>query len=342
MKTKTLTLLFSTLIVLFSCSKTSIEIPLQENKIKINNALKFNNYAEFIQIWNAVTSNDATGINNILKTQFNYASFAEEADDFYDSIDWESFNTSEEMINFLNAHQIYFSISQDDEGDMLIEPVVSNNLMRMFMNEDRLFQIGDSVFRVFEKVTIGTNTSNIQVFEGINESNIAQIIGNDDVFIFSEQGFSMQLKDGAHHCGFQQSKTETNDRERVKMEITVGYLHVGGGQYGPPATNEWTHLSIKGYRKTFGIWFNVMRTISCDVKIATGYYNWNSNTWIRRIGTHATSGTFKNHLSEILTSEWASIGFWANPISHFDGYNCWGKIPATSQAVLKCNEHLVN
>lgn len=339
MKTKFLILIFSTLIGLYSCSESSIENPIHDNDTNLNNMLKFNNYADFIHLWNTITSNETTGID-LLKDQFNYTSFAEEADEFYDNIDWDSFNTSEEIIDFINENRKYFSISHDDEGAMVVEPVVSNNFMRMFMNEDRLFQIGDSVFKVCEIVTVGTNLSDIQVLSGINEENVSQAIANGDVFIFSEYGRSQQLKDWYYHCGFQASDKEDNVNERVRMEITVVY--VIGISGGIPVMNEWTHLSIKGYRRRLGLWFNVARTITCDVKVATGYFCWNSSTWVRKIGTHATNGHFTRHLSRILTQKWTALGGNFLPISHFDGFNCWGKIPATSKAELKCNEHLVN
>lgn len=333
------------MIGLFSCSKLDVENQMQENNLgnlqKSNSMLNLNNYAEFIQIWDTITTLDETSIINFLKQRYNFESFAEEADEFYDGIDWESFNTSEAVDSFIESHQMYFSITRDDEDETVIEPAVSNNIMRVFMNVDRLFRIGDSVFKVFENVTVGANFSDIQIFEELNESNIDKAIANGDVFIFSEQGNRMQLKDWAHNCGYQQTNDTINGagNERVKLTITVAYLVVGGPV---PSMNEWTHLSIKGYRKRLGIWFNVRRTITCDVKIATGYFFWYNYTWVRKIGTHATNGTFTRHLSKKLTNEWTAHGGAFAPISHFDGFNCWGKIPATPNAELKCNIHLVN
>ena len=114
----------------------------------------------------------------MLKSQNNYASFAEEADEFYFSIDIDSFISSENILSFINEHQAYLSISYDDEGDMVIEPAVSNNLMRAFMNEDRLFQIADSVYKVFETVTVGTKTADIQLLMETEESDVAQLVSS--------------------------------------------------------------------------------------------------------------------------------------------------------------------
>jgi len=346
MKTTTLILIFSIILGLFSCSKMDVENQLQENNTnklhKSSNILIFSNYAEFLQIWDTISSLDESSICNLLYQRYNHESFAEEIDEFYDNIDWELSDNTEDLSLFLTENQNFFSITLDDVGDRVIEPALSSNMMRWFINEDRLFQIGDTIFKVLENLTVGTNLSDILVFEGVNETNVAQAIGNGDVFIFSENGESLQLKDGAHNCGIQASKAEWSGPERVNIRITVAYAHLGGYDYVPKATNEWTQLSIKGYRKKLGAWVNVSRTITCDVKIATGYYNWNSYTWNRKIGTHATNGTFTKHLSKILTSEWTATGFWVNSISHFDGYDCWGKIPGSPRAELKCNTHLVN
>jgi hypothetical protein len=341
MKTKVLIIICATMVGLYSCSKTKIDNPIPDKSPGKSNMLKFDSFDEFKMIWDGVLSDSPDNTKSILRSQYSYASFAEELEEFYDNIDWESFTSSEELLSFVNTNQNYFSIMHNAEGEMVVGPALSNNLMRMFINEERLFQIGDTVLKVFENVTIGTNSSNTLVLKEISEMNIAQAIGNGDVYIFSENDNTLQFKDWAHNCGIQQSTTAHNssDNERVNLTITVAYLHV----YDPvPGTNQWTHYSIKGYRKSLGVWFNVGRTINGSIKIATGYYIYNSDQWVRRTGTAIANNVSTKNFSGTLHTEWTSIGYTSNPISHFDGYDCWGKIPATPNAVLQCNTHLVN
>lgn len=161
--------------VITSCKKNDNPGKNDNNPIE-KQMLKFENFNEFEKAWNEVNSNNISETSNILKSQNNYASFAEEADEFYFSIDIESFISSENILSFVNEHQVYLSISYDDEGDMVIEPAVSNNLMRAFINEDRLFQIADSVYKVFETATVGTTTADIQLLKDTEESDIEQLV----------------------------------------------------------------------------------------------------------------------------------------------------------------------
>jgi len=140
--------------------------------------LKFESFNEFEKAWNEVNSNNISETSNMLKSQNNYASFAEEADEFYFNIDLDAFSSSEDLMSFVNENRNYLSVSYDDDGDMVVEPIVSNNLMRAFINEDGLFQIADSVYKVFETATVGTKVTDLQLLKDAEETDIEQLVSS--------------------------------------------------------------------------------------------------------------------------------------------------------------------
>ena len=324
-----------TLVVLFStaCQKTDKDSG--RPQAYQNDILMFKNSSEFKDVAEIVLISSREEAPALLKSQFNFTSFAEEADEFYENIDIEAFSTTEEAVAFVNNNRQYLHVFYDEDGEMHVEPLLSNNFMRAFINEDRLFMIGDSIFRVFEEMTLGTMAGNYLIFVGSDESDIPQLLDNEEVFTMYSHRMDITLKDPGHNCGVHRATIAQAGNERIRLDVNVVYLHVLGGTY------QWTFFSARPFRRA-GIWWNVSRTISCDINVATGYFVYNNvNNWIRKIGTFSTSGTFTRNLNGILTEEWICIGYHCVPMAHIDGINSWATQPATHKAIITCNSHLL-
>ncbi len=290
MKTKTLILIFAIMIGLFSCSKINIENQLPDNKTSLNNILKFNSFDEFERAWDEVTSNMTDNSSNLLKSQYNYTSFAEEVDEFYFSIDLDAFISSEEMMSFVNGHSEYFSISYDEDGDMVIEPLVSNNLMRAFINEDRLFQIGDSVFKVYETATIGTNVTDIQLLESIEEMDIEQFVASGSVSYLR------------HQTGMYSYRTSyfPNGRRLVARLYLIFNPSMGMYDYEAKSTAQRKHLGTwwQTKIKSIGIKHNggtIVHDNGYTITLGSATYQHSNKAVYKRIMHQAHANNMVNH-----------------------------------------------
>lgn len=303
--------------------------------------LKFKSFGEFRGAFEEHRHLQNNELNARLKSHFNFSSFAEEADAFYENLSIESFSNQEEAEAFINQNRKYLNVYLDTENVMHVEPLLTDNPMRIYINEDRLFQVGDTILRVFEDVVLGTESKNFELFLNTGESDIYPLLQNENVFVLYSHNVEVNMKDGAYNCGVAAGANNIVDNEKIELGIWVAYLHVGGGSL-MPATNQWTFFSAKPYKKWAGIWWNVKRTIKCNVKVATAYYIYNNyNNWQRRTGSFSSNGTLTYNLNKILTEEWISIGYWAAPVAHMDGINAWAKQTNTGNASISCNSHLV-
>lgn len=296
--------------------------------------LKFQSISEFLSIRDQISGKPHEDLP-FFKSQSGFYSFSQEVDEFYHSIDFEAFQTQEDLLAYVRSYPQYFRLDYDENNEMIINPVLSYNLYRIFINEDLKFQIGDSVYKTFENVTIGTHLINQDILNGLKEDNIEQNLNDGSIFIFTKNE-EMNLKDNTYNCGTWQENRATNGNDRT-------YLRLGiiTGQYSG-STEQYVQYMVRPYKKTLGVWYWCTRTISCNIKVAAGYYVYNnSNSWVRLIGNYSNSGTSTSSLEGILCQQWISIGVNKDGIGHFDGYNAWADTPSTNPAVLHCNTFLV-
>ncbi len=316
-----------------SCNKND-----SAGKIDINTTdkqmLKFESVSEFLSIRNKISEMTHEKIS-FLKSLSGFNSFSEEVDAFYHSIDFETFQSQENLLTFVRSYPQYLRIDYDENNEMIINPVLSNNLYKVFVNEDLKFQIGDSVYKTFENVTIGTHLLNQDVLNGLKEGDIEQNLKDGSVFIFTKNE-EMKLKDNTYNCGTWQENRATNGNDRTYLRLGIITGQYTGG------TEQYVEYMVRPYKKTLGVWYWCTRTISCNIKVAAGYFIYNqSNSWIRLIGNYSNSGTSTSSLSGILCQQWISIGANKDGIGHFDGYNAWADTPSTDPVVLQCNTFLV-
>ncbi len=319
--------------VITSCKKND-GFGKQDNDPTDTQILRFQSISEFLNIRAQINSIQYEEMP-FLKSQAGFNSFSQKVDNFYHSIDFESFQSQEDLIAYARSHPQYLRIVYDENNEIIINPVLSENPYRIFVNDDLQFQIGDSVYKTFEKVTLGTKLLNQELLNSIKEENIEQALDDGNVFVFIKNE-EYQLKDLGYNCGTWQEARATNGDERT-------YLRLGviTGQYSG-ATEQYIQYVIRPYKKTLGVWYWCTRTISCSIKVAAGYFVYNqSNTWVRLIGNYSNVGTSTSSLTGILCQQWVSIGENQPGNGHFDGYNSWADTPSTIPATLTCNEFLI-
>ena len=102
------------------------------------------------------------------------------ADDFYISIDFESFKSKEDLINFVNKHPNLLVI-EEVNGDLHLETTFHNSPFRYFMNEDQIFQVGNNYYKVLSDLRIEADIESLEKLKLINELNLDQFNGDCDI-----------------------------------------------------------------------------------------------------------------------------------------------------------------
>lgn len=274
------------------------------------------------------------------ETSKNFTSLGTISDKFYMSIDIDQFKSTEQIIRFAENNSEYIQIFEE-EGELTLETILFDNPQRYLMNKDGFFQIANNVYKVIDDYTIGVDINDFDIIKDINKDNYDMIIDNEKVILLSGSRNSLLAKDQANDCGNYRTKRNTIGNDRIYLRISVDYLDLGGGGM-VPLTMEYTNFMVRPYRKTLGVWFWVKRYVSCDLKVATGYYSYYDLTWNRVLGRYYKSSTLTQSLSGTLSENVLSMGSWATSVSHFDGYDLWASTPEAGMAEAECNKQLAN
>jgi hypothetical protein len=259
LKMKTRILIFSLLIVAIftSCQKEAIE---SVEKNNCSELLYFDTRADFEKSANLV-------MHMTEKERLNWEesngvkSFGLEADRFYKTIDPKSFKSVKEILQFVKKHENFLELIEDDKGEYELDIRHKKNADRYLMNLDQIYQIADSVYKVFAEGTVVTLSKDSYLFYEA---------GNDLDFLKNQKGFVYipsasanvsSLKSTAQECGTSGVWRSTVENERLKVEINT----YGSGSY------VYCNWNVQPYTQVLGIWFGCFRKISASISLSIKY-----------------------------------------------------------------------
>lgn len=308
--------------------------------------LKFNNLDEFSTVFYNIRNAQQNNSSLLLKDLYNFNSIYDEIVTFYKNIDFAAFQSADEIIQFVKENSQYLKMTIDENGEFTIDPLLIDNPFKVFSNEDHIFIIGDSVYKTFEYLTLGSNMANIDNILSISEENIDEKLDNDTtVFVFSGSSDNMNFKDNTYNCGTYKIERNTIGRNRIYMRFSVQHIFKAGDNVTNSTLKQYTDVMIRPYHKVLGIWYWAARTMSFDLKIQAAFYHWNLNPigWKRYYNTISSNGhygySFEHSFPSIVT--YNAIGGTVTVGEHFDGYSCKARTPDTDWATLICNPHLL-
>jgi hypothetical protein len=172
-------------VVFNSCSNEDEFI--NNNKLEVEkesecpNMLYFETFEEFDKELQHVIT---LGINEKAKwaEQKGFNSLGVEAEKFLDNVDPENFKNIDEIKNFIEQHNNYIQLIEED-GEYSVQTIYYNTPLRFFMNEEGIFQVGKYVFKVFDKAEVTTSIQNLDKLKEINENNFEQFKEDTDICI---------------------------------------------------------------------------------------------------------------------------------------------------------------
>jgi len=236
-----------------------------------------------------------------------------------------SFKSQEEIFAAFNKHQKFVDIVNVDGEFEAIEKL-SSSFYKYFINEDRIVQIGDRLYKVLEDKIVMTDLHNYDKLLVIDELNI-QDFEKDANFEVQEENI-LHLKKSTGHSvdyGDEDISVEQSSR-RVKLRVKVYWSGI----------MLWREYKITAQKKILGIWFNYNVDITAEIKWRVDYL----------------TGSWKT-LSEkyIYNSFEGDILMWGRGIYfevddedyyHFRGYDCTATTAdITNSADLEFNTSLI-
>jgi len=280
---KLYTLVFLAFLVVFnSCTKEQVE---EDFNSPINNdMLVFNTVEEYNS---AIEKTNSFNHDELLAWEEaqGYKSFGRLCDEFYYSMEPDSFKKIEEINEYVEKHGEFLVLQNDQFGDRYCFPMEYDDKQRYIYNMDKMYAIKDSVYRKVDEVIVYTNIKHFSILQRIK--------GVDEIFdnpLFKVK--SVGIVNPSISKKEQYEDRSTNGRYRLKLFIQTELFH-----YSLPGkweTHRETEFKITNYKRTLGIWFQ--KKLRTDYQIDLISYDDRSQIYrqLTAIGNNVSDAVIKD------------------------------------------------
>jgi hypothetical protein len=188
----------------------------------------------------------------------------------YNSVENETINAIDLPV-IMRGNSEYIQIVTED-GEDYCETRYYQSPFRYVINEDRIFQVDDICFKVFENGHVSCDVSLYYDLLNLTEQDFTRgpLVG--DGFTYYCYG-GTSSGGGTNNYGNRVVLRETKDKERVRCTIDLvpgyrtsinGCVNIIGGCL---------QVKTEGLRKTLGIWWKVKRTITNNLSASLYTYD---------------------------------------------------------------------
>lgn len=159
------------LIVFTSCDKNEEILTDESTKLK-QEILSFKTTTEYQQTLKKVSRMTDSERKN-WENSLGFRSFGTICDEIYSNINPEQFKSFDDLKVELNAKNKYIELNQNNDGDYYADPKELGNNERFLMNEDKMFIVGDKVYRKLNNMLISDLIINISKVKSIKDTVLA-------------------------------------------------------------------------------------------------------------------------------------------------------------------------
>nr|MBP7509046.1 hypothetical protein [Prolixibacteraceae bacterium] len=249
---------------------------------------------------------------------------------FYKTINLEKFKNIDEVKEFASQNKDYIELVHKN-GVYTLETRFYNNPARYFLNSDKIFQIENNVYKLFDSGSISTKIENINKLKEINNDNY-EAFKNDSDLIYSENK-NLNLKSVSSACG-----TEMTDdvKQQVGDYWYMTRLSIEcGEEYRPGNKDVYFKCKATSYKRGFlWIYYYYVSDISVNINTFLSYnsdsgsnlYNYRTS-WVSH-GVSSTEGKYSINASTYESFE-TNVSF--------NSYYCTANNLKTIDEILSCN-----
>lgn len=260
-----------------------------------------------------------------------FYSLGRKCDETYQQANPENFNNKEDFIDFVKINSDYIELVVDAKGDTTLEIKSGYNSNRYLANEDGLFRINSTLYKVINNFTIYSNNAEVEKLKNINEKNYHEYKNDSDIKIPNLN--DEQIKTSAEY--FHKTKEKKSGNNKTKLFITMW----GVDHYQNNDTYLQCDFVVRPYKRSLGVWLYCSRTLSWDLT-ATIISNFN-DIWAGWNIDENEDGKLAKYSSHTWT-EWLDNGLDHGGYSvikccFFHELHYWGSSPATGPVRIDIN-----
>ncbi|MFV0392270.1 MAG: hypothetical protein ACK5KP_10370 [Paludibacteraceae bacterium] len=314
--------------ILLSCEQKEVienqNVEETEGRSNIEGILSFKNYDEFSSTLSQVIRMTDEERIRWEKSQ-GFESFGTVCDNFYRNIDPSLFSSRYEVDNFIKTHSKYVQLYEDHTG-MYFEIQEFNNPERFLMNSDKMFVIGNQVFKKINETYATTSIENLDKIKKI--SNISFIKSNSNIIL--ENNFNVQKAPSAFVTSAEDWANAKigNDTYRLRVWIETFYL----SNWGPESR---VTLTLRSYTRWLAIYWGLEAPVTATFK-----YTINNSMNETLTNTYTFSGWVQKQGYEYVAGV-RQVSEGTSPF--FTNFNCYAyNTIKTKKGTCSCIVELVN
>lgn len=280
---------------------------------------------EFAQALTAV-SNMSDEERTAYEAQHNYQSIGSASEQFYQSIDFESFQDEGDIHQLVAENSDFLQLVEDEDGELMLETRYYNLPYRYLINRDGVAIIGDTVAKFFDSGVFKAHRSQLrQVARLQNVADCPVAVGRFYAIQKITKTFDFGEK-SANCAGNEFEWRSTNGKDRLlgRLQLTVIDM-----PYGSVSTCE---LLARPYKRTLGVWFWCSRTMKMDATITWGFNMSGNGQRVTKTVTFFKDYVHESKLQKKETldmpTDYKNLGF--------DSYSVWLDSYSTSPINVKC------
>ncbi|MCF8371018.1 MAG: hypothetical protein K9H64_05300 [Bacteroidales bacterium] len=301
----------------------------------VNGILVFDNADDLLSTIESVNNMDYNDLVDF-ETSMGYSSWAIICTDYYDMVDTASIlNDSTMIFDHVDTYSDYLVLVREADSSYTYETRFIGLPQYEIMNQDRLFIVNDTLYKVYDSGFLLTTMDNYNEILTIGEDEL-EYYTEEQGYYFVEQDNTYQIDDQLKSVtpidvGKLLEKRSTNGKKRLYAAFGCMFSS-GGGLTRVYKANQ----CFIPYKKSCGVWFRVKRTITIhNNRIGVDYKIGNVSTWERAAFSLAPITTFRNKYVD-------GYPYYTYKYhTHMCGYDIWADTPDVSPIDYDANTYLL-
>ncbi|MBQ9864374.1 MAG: hypothetical protein IJM33_03440 [Bacteroidales bacterium] len=173
------------LVALFvSCSKEQEANKYgHSNNISTKDGYSMLSFQNTLQLYQKILEIESQDDLTQYETNLGYTSIGRLSDAFFSSIDYSSFNNAGELTAYMAANSKYIDTETEYDSAISYVPKFFHSRYRYVANEDGMYQVGDSIYRLFSTGTVSTASTNLDRLRYWTDDSLS-LVANSQAFRF--------------------------------------------------------------------------------------------------------------------------------------------------------------
>ncbi len=294
--------------------------------------------------------------------QQGFISFATKSNEVYSHVAGKELSVDElkkEIVQYDNL----LSLKSDNNSEFVLEHALESTPKRFLCNSDRIFKIGNTLYKVFEDNIVMCNEKHYATLLLLNETNYTQALNDEIQVMFSNS----ELKDDDYKIipdnmftlpkgkRFLLERRNDNGSNRIRIRVGFDVINNSNSEIKGFDQNGTLWCEARPYKRVLGVWYTTTRTISCSFEIIVDFtrsieFTNGNGAWERSRTYDYGDIVKKDVLGQtfgIYQVQYSNRILGPNENDflkevHFAALKCRASTPDTGEAQLYYNTHLIN